>query len=366
MTGSDATTEDSGSNLYAVHYAWIPDHAMQGPVGIWNEAGDCYYPEATAHLRGKGASQILKRPAHFTLSGWLEMKSETTGTYSNWSRVDSYHPMEVVLDDLQADYFLDAHPVKVITAEDTVAPDPAVAAASYPTATDSAVFVPAPAYRRVIAESWWVASELVARHPDHVVYEMHLAGGSYDCLAVRLPTSSDASMIVNRVGSIQVLTAGLRVAWHEALAAASPHDVVKRIERAAGLELRGKRPPTSPRTLSYRVIAAFLELQVNDRFFWDARCEFLDSADGDAEELNGYLARFPAAQAALSATPRLGLPHEPESHFWALLRNGEPVAIVSIEGNLYLDGDVIELMPVYEKSRSVITVVVGALGEWLR
>jgi hypothetical protein len=364
VTASDATAEDSGSNIYAVHYRWIPDHAMQGPVGIWNEAGDSYYPEVTAHLRGSGAPPSGKVPTHFTFVGWLEMKSESTGTYENWSRVDSDLPMQVVLDELQTEFFSVAHPVKSITVADTEVSDPDESADSYPTA--SKPVISDPANRRVIAESWWIASELVARHPDHVVYEMHPAGGSYDCLAIRLPTSAHYAVMLNRVGSIQVLTTGFGVTWHEALAAASPHDLVKRIEREVGLELRGKRPPTTSRTLAYRVIAAFLELQVNDRFFWDARCEFLDSSDGYAEELNGYLAGFPAAQAALAGTPRLGLPHEPESHFWALLRDDEPVAIISMEGYLYVDEQPVELLRLYQESRSVINVVVSTLGRWLR
>ncbi|WP_454116041.1 TY-Chap2 family putative peptide chaperone [Microbacterium aurum] len=39
-----------------------------------------------------------------------------------------------------------------------------------------------PATRFVIAQSWWIASELVRRHPDLVIHESHPGGGMYDCL----------------------------------------------------------------------------------------------------------------------------------------------------------------------------------------
>jgi hypothetical protein len=98
--------------------------------------------------------------------------------------------------------------------------------------------------------------------------------------------------------------------------------------------------------LAYRFIAAALAATVNDEHAWDARNEFIDSSGDslfDDPELNRYLSRFPEAHRDLLSTPRIGLWHEPESHFWALLRGGEPVALVSIEGWLYAHGTRMEL-----------------------
>ena len=55
---------------------------------------------------------------------------------------------------------------------------------------------------------------------------------------------------------------------------------------------------------------------------------------GDAE-LHGFVEGFPEALRHFSSTPELGLWHEPGSHFWAVLRDQVPVAIVSIEGRVY-------------------------------
>ncbi|MGD4206363.1 hypothetical protein QT666_22610, partial [Xanthomonas citri pv. citri] len=43
------------------------------------------------------------------------------------------------------------------------------------------------ANRFAIAQSWWLASELVRRHPELMIYEMHPGGGQYDVLCVATP-----------------------------------------------------------------------------------------------------------------------------------------------------------------------------------
>ncbi|MGH3703464.1 MAG: hypothetical protein ACRDT9_02440 [Agromyces sp.] len=227
-----------------------------------------------------------------------------------------------------------------------------------------------PARRRVLAESWWIASELASRHPDHIVYEIHPGGGMYDCLTLAQPGRDGPGVIMlNREGTIHVhapIDGGtdFGLTWANALSADSPHDVVKQLEIAARIQLARKRPPTTQRTLVYRVIAAFLALQLNDRHQWDARSEFLDTS-GYGGGARGYLAGFPDARNAADGAKLIGIPGEPESHFWAVLRNGEPIAVMSINGMLYTGESTIELLPLYRRLGSVAAVVTQALGRWL-
>ncbi len=106
-------------------------------------------------------------------------------------------------------------------------------------------------------------------------------------------------------------------------------------------------------------------MSVNDRHHWDARNEFIDSSGDDLTELNGYLAGFPEVRQALPVTPRIGLWHEPESHYWALLRD-QAVAVVSIEGVVHRPDRRIDLAAEYRRHDSrMLPVVVSALADLL-
>jgi hypothetical protein len=205
--------------------------------------------------------------------------------------------------------------------------------------------------RFIISQSWWLASEFVRRHPELVIHEMHPGGGMCDVLCVFEPGvdafGGTTQVMLNRAGTIQVHYPQPterhpeRIAsWLEVTDDANPHRFLRRIEDAAGLGHPSKAPASTPRALAYRFISTALTMLGNDRHRWYARNEFWDtSSETDYEEdddLRQYLTRFPAAVRDLEHTTRLGVVREPFSYFWALLRDEEPVAILSIEGRLYL------------------------------
>jgi hypothetical protein len=195
---------------------------------------------------------------------------------------------------------------------------------------------------------------------------MHPGGGSYDVLALWSPGAKPIIQL-NRNGTLHAGPADKTVAtWADAVAANGPHDLVKRLEQASGHEMRRQAPPSTPRTLSYRFISGVLTGLVNSRYEWDARNEFLDSS-GDEAELRGYLRAFPAAVETRKSVPRLGIFHEPESHFWALLANEHPIALVSLEGVLFYRNATVNLVTLFEASgRSLETVVGSQLGRLAR
>lgn len=336
--------------LYAVHYAWVDDHATKAPVGIWGEGGICFYPPETDDYRSKG-SQAETEASQMLWADWVENRTEWGSTYgASWSAVESDEPMEEILTGLRTEFFSEPHPVTMISLpelpEDSGAPEED----SVEDEEDSEESGPSdPAQRFVIAQSWWIAAELARRHPELLVHEMHPGGGQYDVLAVLSPPYVAARMqvMLNRVGTIQVHQNDGRngepdmeliSTWSDALSASSPHAVVKHIEDVANLGSPAKAPSSTPRALAYRFIAVLLSMTVNDRHSWDARNEFIDSS-GDwwpgSPEVHGFLEGFPDVRRDLPSTPKLGLWHEPESHFWAVLRNKVPVAIVSTEGRVY-------------------------------
>ena len=363
--------------LYALHHDWIDGHAAQAPVGIWNEHGESHYPPFTVHLQHRGDRAGL-RPPERSWAGHLEYLTDSTSAYNaNWSVVDSERTMPEVLTELQERFFAIEHPEPTLISaperllehkqdsEDPKEDSHLLKEDSGDGENGTAAYFPAQRY--VIAQSWWVASELARRHPDLVIHEMHPGGGMYDCLALLSPGDLQPFVQLNRVGTIHVMSAPeYRTTWAEALEATSAHAVVKEIEQVAGLRIPTKTPASTPRTLAYRFIATTLNTTLNDRLRWDARNEFMDSSDDSPTVLNDYLAGFPEVRRSLLATPQIGLWHEPESHYWAVLRNDTPVAIVSIEGVVYRPDRQINLTTEYRRHDSRIQpVVASALADVL-
>ncbi|MFI8588453.1 hypothetical protein ACIGG9_26855 [Pseudonocardia alni] len=226
-----------------------------------------------------------------------------------------------------------------------------------------------PARRFVVAQSWWIASEIVRRSPELFLIETHPGGGQYDCLSLMRRTSTETTTLIhlNRVGSIHAHDGSgrsLLITWSEALAAAGGHNVVRRLEVTAGLHPARQAPATSPRVLTYRVIARILTSLVDDRHFWDARSGQLDSSGMDSVASAGpEVTRFPSVQNALRER-RLDDPLDPPGcRFWLLLKDSEPVAVLDTSGHLHLPGrPPKELLPMYRESRSLTTTIGSALG----
>lgn len=214
-----------------------------------------------------------------------------------------------------------------------------------------------PSQRLINATSWWLAAELVRRNPHLMILETHPGGGMYDCLAIRdgrdikkAPPLAD----FNRIGSLHLFEAGKGYqgrttifSWPEILASPHMHLVVDKIESTCELTYDSDALPT-PRVLAYEFIATALAIKMNDPADWDARNEFLDSSGDDTgwtkdDDLRGYINEFPPVvhpdfgerDALIDRTPVLGIWREPYSHYWAVLRDEEPVLLVSIEGVIY-------------------------------
>lgn len=367
--------------LYAVHHAWIDDHAVKAPVGIWGEGGVSFYPAETESYRKKG-SQAETEASQMVWAHWVEKRTEWGSTYgASWSAIESDAPMDKVLMDLRAEFLLESHPIKKIFLPDVEEEFATPEEASEALKEDSEDVGPGePAQRFVLAQSWWIAAELVRRHPELLVHEMHPGGGQYDVLAVFAPPhdAAGARVMLNRAGGMQVHThdghngvpdISLIGTWADAFSARSPHAVIKQIEDVAQLNALTKAPSSTPRALAYRFIATLLTMAVNDRHHWDARNEFIDSSGdwwpGDPE-INGFTDAFPEAQRDFAFTPEIGVWHEPESHFWAVLRDQIPVAVVSIEGRVYRQDRHFDLVDEYANhGRRMLSVVTSALGDLL-
>ncbi|WP_157155713.1 hypothetical protein [Diaminobutyricimonas sp. LJ205] len=224
-----------------------------------------------------------------------------------------------------------------------------------------------PADRFLSAQMWWLASELARRHP-------HLMIGGVEVENSRLLVLHDEqdSMSIQWEldGGCKYLVDGVvqRISWIEMMAAANPHEIVERIERATGLGVPRAMPETSGRALTYQLIASALATAANDRHDWHAVPAPMRF---DGEPDSPYLEAFESVDAAVSGyidavTSDLaaGRPVYFFQPFWVLLRDLEPVVILDTAGVAHTYFAETELLPLYESINRNVTLttmrVVGA------
>lgn len=218
--------------------------------------------------------------------------------------------------------------------------------------------------RLQIAQSWWIASELVRRHPHLLIVEHHPMG-FYDSLGIIDLKSDNRDPVVdiNRPGSVHVHSSDEfeSIGLVEALSFSNAHTVVKRVETAARWGTPAISPKTTARSLSYRVIARVLASMVNDRHEWEIRSEWW----GD-DPFRSDLEALPFAHHLANTAPKLGIQAEPFSQLWVLKRDHSPVAIFDSVGRVVTESGYRELLPIYRRTnRSLTWVIADALGDVL-
>jgi hypothetical protein len=218
------------------------------------------------------------------------------------------------------------------------------------------------------AHSWWIASELVRRHPHLFLVEHHPVDGFYDSLGIVDLHANKGQVLVdiNRPGSVHVHSAPDfdPLSLVESMGAHSAHDSIKRIEEAARWTAQAS-PKTTARSLTYSVIARVLAAMVIDRHVWDVRSEMNDSILDD-DPANGHLKEFPLGQFLSMTLPSIGVLGEPWVHVWALTKDGKPVAILDTAGRVVTVSGLRELLPLYRHHNCSLTrVIADALGDVL-
>ena len=167
------------------------------------------------------------------------------------------------------------------------------------------------------AGSWLVAAEVVRAAPDLAVYETHPGGGLYDCLSL---FGDGVRLEINREGSIHVTESPLGEAvpllktWtRKATKPGGARDLARQLLAAAGRDWPDRRPPTTPRVLTYRVIARLLAARALDTPVWDVRSQFLDTSGPMGCEI-----REPVPSAEMAMLPA--------NQVWRVLRGPKVVA----------------------------------------
>jgi len=169
----------------------------------------------------------------------------------------------------------------------------------------------------------------------------------YDCLSLRAgrhPKDAPTLVEINRAGSIHAFRQDIdgtvhdhTYTWAEALSVEYLHRLVDEIEVIAGLNPEEEWPAT-PRSRAYELLAETLMSQVNEIAIWDVRNE-IDESDPFVDGQNGYIQQFPSIVDRPRSEQETLAEHNAQLgsgyRYWAILRNQEPVLVVSAEGIAY-------------------------------
>lgn len=224
--------------------------------------------------------------------------------------------------------------------------------------------------RFVIAQSWWIATELVRRNTELRILEWHPGGGQYDALGVLDETGGKVLVSLNRRGGrihVEESADFTPIEWAEVFAS-KPHAIVERIERGAGLTPPARTPPTGRAALTYRVLSSILAQMVNSKNTWDARSAFVDTSGYGGGPIESLFARFPSAARQREAAERPAALQDASAGFWSLNRNGVAVAVLDQWGLLHLqEGEPTDLMRQFMANQRSLSATIGqSLGEILK
>jgi len=212
------------------------------------------------------------------------------------------------------------------------------------------------------AETWWIASNFVRRHPEWAI-----RFGDHLCYLTLVNPEGETRRIIANPGTIHLFGPdSSHSTIRFPLSTSAPDEAVIAMGHFVGDPLHPRNPASTPRTLAYRLLATVLKSTVNDDGRWEVINEILGDDSGDLIQA-GIVPKF------LNAAKDARLVHsegwdlgEPLRHFWVVLRDDEPVAIVSTEGRAYLRSRSFGIRPAYEASgRSMLRLATRLIGDRL-
>jgi hypothetical protein len=227
--------------------------------------------------------------------------------------------------------------------------------------------------RFVDAQLWWVASELCRRHPRLRMREIEHGEIGTFLEVVAWPDADDLRIRLSRAAGMEIFGhADFCVATPELLAAANPHQVVKRLEAAHGIGDPELPPSTTRETIGYRAIAQALAMMVNSRHSRTVRGERPE--DPSVVHGGAWLEQVLAWPSIPGLRERWALDaahdalyQKAPAHAWLLMRDLEPVAVLDLYGQVHTEGGVADLYGAYREAGSnLVAAVVEVLGEAMR
>lgn len=189
----------------------------------------------------------------------------------------------------------------------------------------------------VIATAWWIAAELVKRHPEEItVIESHPGGGQSDCLSVYHTAGERLKSVVlmnQHCGACHLHGPG-QLNWSQAIMASDRRrDVIEMYESAAGLKSPTSTPEAHRSSVAIRAIAAFMErVALAVHAPWTMENGYLDTAGYDGGVREEHFQALPAVNAYLRELPGdRGVLGFFEYRFWFLRASKESKPVLAID-----------------------------------
>lgn len=212
------------------------------------------------------------------------------------------------------------------------------------------------AARFTLQQSWALAAEIVADHPELTISRIQRADDNQ--LLMVHDGATGPRIQFDHFAGAEYLDAERRkhtLAWLALFAQDDPLVSVRSLEQAAGLDVPHERPEVTGRVLVYRLISRALGLNLDDEHSWQAVAVPLLAPEEVVKKSRDVLERwFPTAQTAASgylddlrAAANAGEQywHEP---LWFLLSDATAVAVLDEAGYAHLPRGRLNLMKIYE------------------
>jgi hypothetical protein len=184
-----------------------------------------------------------------------------------------------------------------------------------------------PARRFVLAEIWWLASELVRRNPALRVAALAPESDVDGTLDVRDPSGVSNNVFLTSSGDIHLFPGEDAFEVIEASAifqVDARGEVIADIEKLMGWA--GASNSSSPRTLCYRVLARVAAAKTYDACSWDVIAIDRWHADHVAQYFGSFVG-LAEAYAANRATQSASI--------WAITQDSAPVAALTENATMY-------------------------------
>ena len=142
----------------------------------------------------------------------------------------------------------------------------------------------------VEALSWTLVSEFLRRYPKrYSLIQTHLGGGLYDCLALFNGKRPVADL--NRAGSIHLwgekhMT--LKDPWERMTVEGGSRKLLDELCKRLKLTIPKKLPAADSSTTLFRIVSAFLRMQVTDIHQWRCINGYLDTSGFGGGVISGF------------------------------------------------------------------------------
>lgn len=215
--------------------------------------------------------------------------------------------------------------------------------------------------RMVNLQSWWVASELLRRHPELRLLEMSPDIGYADCLWISdNATPFDVLIALNNNGRIQIRSPlsghfdpnkwhfSFPLAWATEFEQEDRRLVPACLEEAVGLRAPAQTPITTPKTLALRIVYHLLLFALNEPKNWAAQNGGINTRNGRSDfDTVRSAQRAKDSYHSLDDSGNCGI-----EDFWILLRGNQCLGMVQLDGSLHLpDTDPVDMMKVYNANK---------------